>query len=143
MRCDRGTKRVNNTQFDDIRGGECLLRQVGKEELVDDARTYQANGTLLFARRMRCQHYATQNALSSHRHLRTVVETAHHLTFRALLELIWWKVQARLDQRMIEDGVVFAAGHKSEGGQIRKHSSGSILAVEPRASCAEIRVGAP
>jgi hypothetical protein len=37
MRCDRGTKRVNNTEFDDIGGGDPLLWQVGKEEFVNDA----------------------------------------------------------------------------------------------------------
>src|SRR5260221_4659850 len=35
-------------QFDDIGGGECLLRQVGEEEFVDDTSTRDANRTLLF-----------------------------------------------------------------------------------------------
>ena len=34
-------------QFDDIGGGEGLLRQIGEEEFVDDARTRDANGTFL------------------------------------------------------------------------------------------------
>jgi hypothetical protein len=34
-------------QLNDVRGGERSLRQVGEEEFVDDARTRDANWTLL------------------------------------------------------------------------------------------------
>ncbi len=66
---------------------------------------------------MRCHHDAAQYVLGSHRHLWTVVETAHDLAFRALLELVWRKVQTCLDKRMVEHAVLFAAGYKSKPGQ--------------------------
>jgi hypothetical protein len=75
-------------QLNDIRGNERLLRQVGEEEFIDDTRTREANRTLLFASGMRCHHHATQHALRPDRHSRAVVEAAHDLTFRTLLELI-------------------------------------------------------
>jgi len=34
-------------EFDDIRGGECLLRERGEEEFVDHARACDANRALL------------------------------------------------------------------------------------------------
>lgn len=46
-------------QFDDITGGKPLLRQIGKEEFVDDARAGDANGTLLQALRMSSYDHAT------------------------------------------------------------------------------------
>jgi hypothetical protein len=71
--------------------------------------------------------------------LRTVVEAARDLAFWTLLELIGRQGQTRLDQRMIKESVLFATGHKGESGQIGKHSSGPILAVESRASCVKVR----
>ena len=118
-------------EFDDIASSKRLLRQIREEEFVDDARTRDAYRTLLVGSRMRCHDHAVPRALGSHRYLRTVVETANHLAFRALLELIGRQVQSRLDLRMIEGGVLFAAGHKGEPGQISEHSSCPILAVEP------------
>lgn len=85
-------------QFDDIGWSECLLWQVGKEELIDDARTRDPNGTLLFARRMRGHHYTIQQAIWPHWYLWTVVETAHHLALGTLLELIGGQVQTCLDE---------------------------------------------
>ncbi len=76
-------------------------------------------------------HHAAQHALGSHRHLWAVVETAHHLAFWTLLDLIGGQVQARLDERMIEDGVLFASCHKSETSQVGEDGSGPILAIEP------------
>ena len=52
------------------------------------------------------------------------------MAFGALLDLIGRLVQTRLHQRMIEGAVLFATGHKREPGQIGKHGSGPILAVE-------------
>ena len=72
-----------------------------------------------------------EHALGSHRHSGAVVEAAHHLAFRTLLELIGGQVQTRLDERMIEHGVLFATGHKGEASQIGKHSPRAILAIEP------------
>ncbi len=76
--------------------------RVGEEEFIDDARPRDANRTLLVALGMGGHHHAAQHALGSHRHLWTVVEAAHHLAFRALLELIGGQVQTRLHERMIE-----------------------------------------
>jgi len=51
---------------------------------------------------MGCHDHATGHPLGAYRDLWAVVEAAHDLTFRALLELIWEQMQARLDARMIE-----------------------------------------
>lgn len=40
-------------------------------------------------------------------------------------------MQTRLDQRMIQGGVLFAARHKREASQVGEDSPCSILAVEP------------
>jgi hypothetical protein len=64
-------------------------------------------------------------------HLWAVVEAVHHLAFRALLELIGGQVQTRLDERMIEHGVLFAAGNIGEANQVGQHGSGAILSVKP------------
>ena len=131
--CQRRLKGATmQVEFDDISSGEGLLRQVREEEFVDDARTRDANGALLFACWMGCHHHAAGHTLGSHRHFWAVVEAAHHLAFWTLLELIWWEMQTRLDQRMIEHGVLLAAGHKGEAGQISEHGPGPILAVEPK-----------
>ena len=119
-------------QFDDIGGGECLLWQVGEEEFVDDACTRDAHRTLLLAGWMGGHHHAARHALRPHWHFWAVVEAAHDLTFRTLLELIGGQVQTRLDERMIEHGVLFAAGHKGEASQIGEHGPGAILSIEPQ-----------
>lgn len=41
-------------------------------------------------------------------------------------------MQTCLDQRVIQDGVFFAARHKGEAGEIGEDSSGAVLAVEPQ-----------
>lgn len=79
-------------QLNDVSGGEGALREIGEEQFVDDARTCDANRALLFARRMRCHDHATPYAIGTHRNLWAVVETANHLAFRTLLELIRWQV---------------------------------------------------
>jgi len=76
-------------QLNDVRSGERWLRQSGEEEFIDDACTRDTNRTFLFAGWMGRYHHAAGHALGSYRHLRTVVEATHHLTFRTLLELIW------------------------------------------------------
>jgi hypothetical protein len=67
----------------------------------------------------------------SHRDLGAIVETAYHWAFGTLLELIGGQVQARLDQRMIEQMIVFATRHKREASHIGKHRSIAVLPVEP------------
>jgi hypothetical protein len=52
-------------------------------------------------------------------------------------------MQTRLDQRMIEDGVLFASGHEREACYIGEHSPGAILAVESRASRVPVGAGTP
>src|SRR6266566_1302668 len=117
-------------QFDDVTGGERLLREIGEEDLVHDACTCDPNRTFLFARLMCCHDDAAPHAFGPHRNLRTVVEAAHHLAFWTLVGLIWGEVQARLDERMIEDAVLFAASHKRETSEIGEHGSRAILPVE-------------
>src|SRR5215469_11424883 len=120
--------------LDDIGGGERVLRQRSEEEFVDDTGPREANRTLLFAGRMGGYHHATWRTLGTHQHLWAVVEAAHHLAFRALLKLIGRQVQTRLDERVIEDRVLFATGHKSEASQVSEYGSCPILAIEPRAA---------
>ncbi len=67
-------------QCDDIGSSERLLRQIGEEEFVDDARTRDANRALLFASFMGRHYHAVQHALGPYRDLRTIVEAAHDLT---------------------------------------------------------------
>jgi len=66
-------------QFDDIAGSEPLLWQIGKEELVHDARPRDANGTLLLARRMGRDDHAARQAFRANRHLWAVIEATHAL----------------------------------------------------------------
>ena len=54
------------------------------------------------------------------------------LTFRTLLELLGRQMQTCLNERMIEDAVLFAAGHKRKASYIGEHSSRAILPVEPQ-----------
>src|SRR5215470_17784213 len=108
-------------QFDDIGSGACLLRQVGKEEFVNDARTRDADGALLLAGGMGCHHHAARYPLRPHWHARAVVEAAHHLTFWTLLQLIGGQMQTGLDERVIEYRVVFATCQKAEARQIREN----------------------
>ena len=119
-------------QFDDIGGGACLLRQVGEEEFVDDTSTRDANRTLLFRGGMGGHHHTAAHAIGSHRDLWAIVEAADHLAFWALLELIWRKVQACLNERVIEHTVLFAAGDKREACHIGEDGPGSILPVKPK-----------
>src|SRR6266480_7993649 len=107
-------------------------REGGEEEFVHDACTRDANRTLLFARGMRCHDDTAPCAIWSHRDLWTIVEAAHHLAFRTLLDLISRKVQTLLNQRVIEHAVFFATGHKREPSHIGEHGSGAILPVEPQ-----------
>ncbi len=80
-----------------------------------------------------CGHdHAAGHALGPHRDLRAEVSAADHLAFGTLLNLIGGQVQTRLDQRMIEQAVFFATGHKREADYIGKHSSRAILPIEPK-----------
>src|SRR5260370_3774101 len=61
--------------------------QRGEEQLVDNARTREANRALLFAGWMGGRHHATLHSLRPHWHFSAVVEPAQVLTCRPLLEL--------------------------------------------------------
>ena len=119
-------------QFYDIRGRERLLWQGSEEEFVHGVPSRNANGTLLFARRMRGYDHAALHLLGSHRYLRAIVEAAYRLAFWALLELIRGEVQACLHERMIEHCVFFASGHKGEASQIGEHGPSAILSIKPQ-----------
>jgi hypothetical protein len=119
-------------QLNDESLGKRSLRQIGEEEFIDDACPRDAHRTLLEAFGVGSHHYATHYALRAYRHLRAVVEATYRLAFRALLDLIGGQMQTRLDERVIEYGVVFAAGDKGEVGHICKHRPGAILPVEPQ-----------
>jgi hypothetical protein len=115
-------------EFDHISSSEGLLRQVREEEFIDDAWARDAHATLLVAGWVGCHYHATPYTRRSHWHVWAVGETAPCLTFWALLELIGWEMQARLNLRMIKGGVLFAARHKSEPGQVREDRASAVLA---------------
>ena len=117
-------------QLDHIAGGEGVLRKVGEEEFVDDACARDSDGTFLFRGWMGSHDHSAQHSSRSHRHLWTVVETADHLAFWALLELIRGEVQTRLDQRMVEHAVVLPSRHKREARYLGECSPRTILPVE-------------
>lgn len=106
-----------------------------EEQLVDNARTRHTHRALLLGGRMRGHDHAAGHPVGPNRNLRAIVEAAHRLARWTLLELIGRQVQTRLDERMIEHAVLFAAGDKGEARSIGEHGSGAILAIEPRASC--------
>ena len=119
-------------EFDDIAGGKRLLRQGSEKEFVHDALPCDANRALLFVGWVGGYHHPAEHAFGSHRHLWTVVETAHHLAFWTLLDLIGGQMQTSLDLRMIKDAVLFATRHKREASQVREDCSRAVLAVEPQ-----------
>jgi hypothetical protein len=90
-----------------------------------------AHRTLLVASWMGRHHHAVEHALGPYRDLRAIVEAAHRPTFWTLLQLIRGQMQTRLDKRVIEHRVVFAADHEREASQIAEDGSGPILPVEP------------
>ena len=118
-------------QLDHIAGSEPLWWQVREEQFVDHPCACHPNRTLLFPGRMGGHDYAAPHSLGSHWHVWAIIETADHLAFWALLELIWWEVQACLNERMIEQAVFFPTGHKREPSHIGKHGSRAILPIEP------------
>ncbi len=111
-------------QLNHIAGREGVLREVGEEEFVDDARTCHPNRTLLVPGGMCGHDHAAGYSFRSHWKLWTIVEAACCLAFRTLLDL-----------RMIEQVVVFAARHKRKRGHIGEHGPIAILPIKARASC--------
>ena len=126
-------------QLDDITGGEGVLWQVRKEEFVDHPCACDAHGALLVACGMRGHDHAAGHTIRSHRDLGAIVEAAHHLTFRTLLELIRRQMQTGLNQRVIEQAIVFAPGHKRKTGEIGEDRP---IAIARRVGAACVLVGA-
>lgn len=131
IREERFKSATMEVQFNDIACGERLLWQVCEKKFGDDLCTRDADWALLFSSRMRGHDHARELAIGSYRNVWTVVEEALHLTLRALLQLIGWQVQARLNQWMMEQVIVFAAGYKRERGHIGKHRPIPVLAIQP------------
>jgi hypothetical protein len=117
-------------QLDHIAGREGVLWQVREEQFLDNARACDPNGTLLLPCGMRGHDHAAGHPLRSHWHLGAIVEAALHLTFGPLLKLVGRQVQPRLNQRMIEQVIVFATGHKREPSHIGEHGPIAILPIE-------------
>src|SRR5512135_3432846 len=117
-------------QLDHIGDGESLRWQVGEEEFVDCTRPRHANGTLLLARRMSCDHHAAAAALWSHWDVGAIVEAARHLTFRATLLSIRRQMQPGLDAWVIQYGVVLAPRHKRVACQIREDRFRAIGSIQ-------------
>lgn len=117
-------------QFDDIAGRKRLLWQIGEEEFVDNSRPRDTHRTLLFTRRMGGHHHPAERSFGPHRYLGAIVKTALHQAFGPLLELIGREVQPRLNQRVIEQVIVFAAGYKREPSHIGEDYPIPILPIE-------------
>lgn len=114
-----------------IGGGECVLREMGEKEFVDQARAGEAHTALLSVRRMGRHHHAAPLPIRSHRNVWAVVECAYQLTFRAAELLIGRQVQAALDLWPIQHGVIFAAHDEREACQIGDDGPCSILPIQP------------
>src|SRR6266516_953057 len=99
-------------QLHDVRSREALLGQAGKEEFIDDAFSCDTNPALLFASGMSCHDYAAMDAFWSHWHIRAIIEAARDQAFGVVQELVGGQVQAGLNQRMIQHGVIFATHHE-------------------------------
>ncbi len=108
------------------------MRQLCKEQFVDNAFACDAHRTLLFRSWMGGHHHAAREALGADWHVWTIVEAADDPALRTLLELISRQVQTCLNQRVIEHAVLLAAGHKREPSHIGEDGSGAILPVEPQ-----------
>ncbi len=119
-------------QLHHIAGREGVLRQIGEEQFVDDARACHPNRAFLLSCGMRGHNHAAGGLFGSHRNARTIVEAAHHLAFWTLLDLIRWQVQTRLNERVIEEAIVLAAGHKREPSKIGEYGSIAILPIQPQ-----------
>ena len=130
QRCFKGT--TMQIQFNDVRGGERLLRQAGEEEFIDYPSTRDPNWTLLFASWMGRDHYTTQDAIRPHRHSRAVVERAHHATLWVGQMLIGRQIQTRLDLGSLQEVILFAAHHKRQSGQIGENRSRPILSIQAK-----------
>jgi hypothetical protein len=118
-------------QLDHIAGREGVLGQLRAEEFVDHPRACHSNGALLLPGGMRGDDHATEHTIGPHRDLGAIVEAAHHLAFRALLDLVGRQVQPGLNERMVEQAIVFPARHKREPSDIREDRSIAILPVKP------------
>ncbi len=118
-------------QLNDITGRKGVLGQIREEQLVDHAFSCDANRTLLFRSLMRGHDYAIELAIGPDRDLWTVIEAAPPLTFGSLLYLIIGQVQACLNERMVEQTIVFPAGDKREASHIGEDRSIAILSIEP------------
>ena len=119
-------------QCHNVGGGERLLRQAGEEEFIDHAGTRDTNRALLFAGWMGRDHHATLDAIRPHRHIRAVVERAHHSTLRVGQMLIGGQFQASLDLGSLQDLIVTATHHKRQPSQIGKDGSCAVLPIEAK-----------
>ena len=118
-------------QLNHIAGREGVLWQVRKEQFVDHTFSCDANWTLLLPSGMRGHNDAIERAIGPDWDLWAIVEAALHLTFGTLLNLIRWQMQPCLNQRVIEQAIVLATGHKRKTDEIGEDRSIAILPIEP------------
>src|SRR5260370_19353338 len=78
--------------------------------------------------------HTAREAFRANQHCWAVIEASHALAFRTLLGLIGRDGQAGWPERMMEHGIVFAAGDKGEVGHICEHRPSAILPIEPQQS---------
>ncbi len=118
-------------QLNDIAGGEGVLGPIREEEFVDDPCTCDPNRALFLPGRMCGDNHAAGHAIRSHRDLWAIEETACCLAFGTVLHLIGGQVQPCLNQRMIEQTIVFASRHIRKASEIGEHRPIAILPVKP------------
>jgi hypothetical protein len=75
-------------------------------------------------------HNPAAQSARAHRHIRTIIEGAHQITFRTRELLIGRQVQAGLDLSTIEQLIVFASHDKRQSGQIHQDGSCPILSIQ-------------
>src|SRR5450631_4148948 len=134
-------------QLHHVRSGEPLLRQAGKEEFIDNPFPRDANRTLLVPGGMGCDNNAAMDTFWSYGHIRAIVETTHDQTFWAVLQLVGGEVQTGLNERMIEDGVIFATHHKGKICQVCNDRPSAILSIDaqhslrlPEVVCSQVAI---
>jgi len=114
-----------------IRGGERLLGEIGQEQRIRHPAAFDTHPSLRFPGGMGCHDDTAPLSGRSHRHVRTIVERAHQLTFRASERPFCGQMQAALNLSARKPGIVFAAHDEREAGQIGKDGSRPILPIQP------------
>jgi hypothetical protein len=117
-------------QGHDITCGERVLRQIGQEQFIDDARAGHADPTLRFCGWMCGDHDSAGFLRRAESQVRTVVEGTADPAFWMLEVLIWRKFQASLDLGPLQDLIVFAPHDIPQSCQVNEDGSCPVLPIQ-------------